>query len=538
MGSGFGFWGAVIGGIVGGPAGAVLGGILGSTVNEDQQTQTGNEEVVFENSNSQEGSIQECFVDHGQFINGIRGMKVTLKCMYKLQSSIFSRSEKFVVLCLFFNKKGKLLSSLYPEFAMENGGAVFASEEVVNSGISGVNSESSFSSAIFIPYGVLKVKTRREKEILPLVIRTILFRDSDKTTLSVQHYSVEYFIYGNDSRESTPTHEAEDPNAFPFVETLFFMGYICHASSKGHHQNEESLVASFYLPENETNNRQPLLNEFHGIVNSISSSTNAQLNDAIVKSSQVIQRKLSLQARLDFVAFLAALASADYTTNNEELSRLKSVCSALNIPESYQEKIFSSLFLNLDLTALFIIDLFSLVINLDNYVAAEEIRVVKKFFSSVFQDDPKKIDSIKEFLKQSLKRKINLDEVKTHLNSALNVDVRENILFNCILICISDGQLSVDENHLISKIGNALEIQTSKIEEMKSSISSSFNELFSLLGVKPGASLEDIKRAFKEKAKTMHPDKLAGMDPEIQKFATAKFQKLQEAYEILVKMYE
>ncbi len=538
MGSGFGFWGAIIGGLVGGPAGAVLGGILGSTVNEEEYNQTGSEEVVFENSNSLEGSIQECFVDHGQFINGIRGMAVTLKCSYKLESSIFSRSEKFVVLCLFFNKKGKLLSSLYPEFAMANGGAVFGSEEVVSTGILGVNSENSFSTVIFVPYGVLKVRTRRERESLPVVIRTILFRDSDKTALSVQHYSTEYFIYGNDSRESVSSQQTEDPNAFPFAETLFFMGYISQASCKGDHTKEESLVATFFLSENEAQNRQPLLNQFHEMVNSISSSSQSQIHDVICKSGETIQQKFNLQARLDFVAFLAALASADVMPNNEEISRLKIACSALGISENYQEKIFSSLFLNLDLTTLFIIDLFALVINLDNYVAAEEVRVVKKFFNSAFQNDAPKIASIKEYLKQALKRKIILEDVESYLNTSLNPEIREEILFNCMLICLSDGQLSVDENRMVFRIGNAFEIPNSKIEEMKISISNSFNDLFSMLGVTPGASLGDIKRAFKEKAKTMHPDKLAGMDPEIQKFATSKFQKLQEAYEILVRMYE
>lgn len=538
MGSGLGFWGAVIGGLVGGPAGFVLGGLVGSSINEEQQSQTGNDEVVFENSNSPEGAIQECYIDHDQFFNGLRGMKVTLKCSYKIESSIFSRSEKFIFLCLFFNKKGKLISSLYPEFSMKDGGAVFASEENVNSGIFGVNSESSVSSSIFVPYGVLKVKTRHEKESLSLVIRTILLRDSDKKTLSVHHYTTEYFIYGNDSRESLPPGEAEDPNAFPVIETLFFMGYICHASSKGVHQNEERLVTSFFLPENEIEKKKPLIDEFHKQINSISSSNSNQIADAISKSSQILQRKFNLQARLDFIATLASLAASDYAPNNEEISRLKCICASLSIPESYQEKIFASLFLNLDLTTLYIIDLFSMVINLDNYVAAEEVRVVKKFFKSVFNDDSQKIDSIKEFLKQSLKRKVCLSDVVAHLNNCLRKEVRENILFNCILICISDGQLKNDENNLISQIGQALELSISEIEALKSSISNSFNELFSMLGVNPGASLNDIKKAFKEKAKTMHPDKLAGMDPEIQKFATVKFQKLQEAYEILVKMYE
>lgn len=53
--------------------------------------------------------------------------------------------------------------------------------------------------------------------------------------------------------------------------------------------------------------------------------------------------------------------------------------------------------------------------------------------------------------------------------------------------------------------------------------SSSFNP-FDVVGVKSGASLDEIKAAFRSRALTLHPDK--GGDPE-------KFKRLQEAYEIL-----
>ena len=54
-------------------------------------------------------------------------------------------------------------------------------------------------------------------------------------------------------------------------------------------------------------------------------------------------------------------------------------------------------------------------------------------------------------------------------------------------------------------------------------MSVSFNP-FDVVGVASGASLEEIKAAFRSRALTLHPDK--GGDPE-------KFRRLQEAYEIL-----
>ena len=53
-------------------------------------------------------------------------------------------------------------------------------------------------------------------------------------------------------------------------------------------------------------------------------------------------------------------------------------------------------------------------------------------------------------------------------------------------------------------------------------------KLYDLLGVKPDVSERDLKKAFMQKARELHPDKNRD-DPN----ATEKFQQVNEAYEIL-----
>ena len=57
----------------------------------------------------------------------------------------------------------------------------------------------------------------------------------------------------------------------------------------------------------------------------------------------------------------------------------------------------------------------------------------------------------------------------------------------------------------------------------------------SVLGLKPGASIEDAKRAYKELSKRFHPDVVSGkdLDYEFVQFATKRFQGIQEAYDYL-----
>ena len=55
-------------------------------------------------------------------------------------------------------------------------------------------------------------------------------------------------------------------------------------------------------------------------------------------------------------------------------------------------------------------------------------------------------------------------------------------------------------------------------------------QYFKILKLKPGASLEDVKRAYKAQAKIWHPDRFPQESPRLQKNAHDMFQKITTAY--------
>ena len=58
---------------------------------------------------------------------------------------------------------------------------------------------------------------------------------------------------------------------------------------------------------------------------------------------------------------------------------------------------------------------------------------------------------------------------------------------------------------------------------------------YTILGISPSATDDEIKAAYRRMAMKVHPDKVAALDPEVQKAAEARFRKIHEAYETIRK---
>jgi len=58
---------------------------------------------------------------------------------------------------------------------------------------------------------------------------------------------------------------------------------------------------------------------------------------------------------------------------------------------------------------------------------------------------------------------------------------------------------------------------------------------YTVLGVRPGASSEEIKKAYRELANKYHPDKVDHLGEEFKALAAKRFKEIQSAYEALTK---
>ncbi len=129
------------------------------------------------------------------------------------------------------------------------------------------------------------------------------------------------------------------------------------------------------------------------------------------------------------------------------------------------------------------------------------------------------------------------------------LDARQDFITVVIRIALADGTLQAEELYELRLACAELKIDPSILEGLggsnRSSYSSSFDglsgqslaEAYAILGVKPDASLDEIKKVYRQKCKELHPDVLRskGLGEYAMKAIEAELIKVNEAYDCIMK---
>jgi DnaJ like chaperone protein len=173
------------------------------------------------------------------------------------------------------------------------------------------------------------------------------------------------------------------------------------------------------------------------------------------------------------------------------------------------------------------------VMKADGKVLKVELDFVKNFLVNQFSEQ-QAIIYLRD-LKELLNTNVNLQQTCLDLNSFMPLQQRAILVQYLFGIAQSDGRVSDLEFKVIERIAVMLRIPTNEFEQLKSMFWKDAGNAYKVLGLDNTASDEDIKKAYRKMAVAHHPDKYATMGEEHQKAAKEKFQKIQEAYEIVKK---
>ncbi len=153
---------------------------------------------------------------------------------------------------------------------------------------------------------------------------------------------------------------------------------------------------------------------------------------------------------------------------------------------------------------------------------------------------------------------ISLKKVCMALRSRYDLTSKIHLLHFLTGIVAADGLLSHDEEHKLFAIARNLRIPYSSLRSIialfnlqreanqhkqqsnqgyksKAKSASALANAYAILDIPASSSIQKLKKAYRKLAKLHHPDKVAHLGKIHQEKATAKFQKIVDAYELIKK---
>jgi DnaJ like chaperone protein len=173
------------------------------------------------------------------------------------------------------------------------------------------------------------------------------------------------------------------------------------------------------------------------------------------------------------------------------------------------------------------------VMKADGKVTRGELDFVKQYLLRAFGQEAA-TDGVR-MLRDVLKQEIPIDEVSRQIGQNLDYSSRLQLLHYLFGISGADGTTHRSEVEIIQRISNYMGVGASDFNSIKSMFYNDTHIAYSILGVEPGASDDEIKKAYRKMAIEYHPDKVAYLGEDVQSKAKEKFQKINEAYESIKK---
>lgn len=173
------------------------------------------------------------------------------------------------------------------------------------------------------------------------------------------------------------------------------------------------------------------------------------------------------------------------------------------------------------------------VMKADGVVKKSELDYVKRFFLTNFGQE--QAEKYVLMLREVLKQDINVADVSRQVGRYMEYSSKLQILHYLFGIASADGQVHDSEVDIIGTISSYMGIYDSDFQSVKAMFVKQVDDAYTILGVEPSATDDEIKKAYREMAKKNHPDKVAYLGDDVRKAAEKKFQEINDAYDKIKK---
>ncbi|TXE13081.1 molecular chaperone DjiA [Seonamhaeicola algicola] len=175
----------------------------------------------------------------------------------------------------------------------------------------------------------------------------------------------------------------------------------------------------------------------------------------------------------------------------------------------------------------------SIVIKADGKQDQRELDYVRQQFATMYGKE--RANHAFQLFKNISKQSVSTRQVCLQIKQMMDHPSRLQLMHFLFGIAKADGVVTEDEERQIQIIAGYLGISVRDYESIKAMFYNSSENAYKVLEIEKGASVDDIKRAYRKMAKKYHPDRVIHLGKEHQAGAEEKFRQVQDAYEHLQK---
>ena len=173
------------------------------------------------------------------------------------------------------------------------------------------------------------------------------------------------------------------------------------------------------------------------------------------------------------------------------------------------------------------------VMKADGNVRRSELDYVKRFFLQNFGQE--RAENYIKMLREILEKNYDIHEVSQQVGHYMDYSSRLQLLHYLFGIANADGRISAEELKVINTISDYMGITNSDFQSVKAMFIKETNSAYTILGIDPSATDEEVKKAYRDMAKKNHPDMVGNLGDEVRQAAEKKFQEINAAYETIKK---
>jgi len=173
------------------------------------------------------------------------------------------------------------------------------------------------------------------------------------------------------------------------------------------------------------------------------------------------------------------------------------------------------------------------VIKADGKTLREELDYVREFVRKNFGEQA--VAEAMRMLEQFTRQEVNIYSVGPQIAQYMNYSQRLQLFHYLVQIALADGDFDKKEKSVLEAIGSTIGLGNADINSVIAMFYKETSSAYTVLGISPSATDDEVRTAYRKMAMKNHPDKVATLGPDVQKAAAEKFRQVQDAYETIKK---